>query len=80
MRIDEKNPDVLPSRPDGTDYTGDNSDSWVGVTVLQIIFLKEHNYCAEKIAEQNPKLMDDEMFGYARNIIAALTAKIHTTD
>jgi len=80
MRIDETNPDVLPSRPDGTDYTGDNSNSWVGFTVLQIIFLKEHNYCAEKIAEQKPGLTDDEIFGYARNIIAALTAKIHTTD
>jgi alpha-dioxygenase len=80
LKVDASNPDILPSRPDKTDLTGDNSNSWVGVTVLQIIFLKEHNYIADKIAAENPDLSDDEIYGYARNIIAALTAKIHTVD
>lgn len=80
MKVDPSNPDVLPSRPDGTDLIGDNSNSWVGVTVLQEIFVKEHNYVAQKVAGENPGLSDDEIFGYSRNIISALVAKIHTVD
>ena len=80
MKINEANPDTLAHRPDGTDVTGDNSNSWAGVTVLQVIFLKEHNYCADIIKKENPNLSDEEIYGYCRNIIAALTAKIHTID
>jgi len=80
MKINESNNETLPSRPDGTDSTGDNSNSWVGVTVLQVIFLKEHNYVAEMIAKENPGMSDDDIFGYSRNIISALVAKIHTID
>lgn len=80
LKVDPSRPDTLPSRPDGTDYTGDNSNSWVGVTVLQVIFMKEHNYICDQLASEHPKLTDDELYGYARNIISALTAKIHTVD
>ncbi len=73
---------MLPSQPDdGTDLiTGDNSSSWVGVNILQILFLKEHIYCAEKVAQQNPGLTYDEIYGYFCNIISALEVKIHTID
>mmetsp|Transcript_231 Transcript_231/g.267 ORF Transcript_231/g.267 Transcript_231/m.267 type:complete len:654 (-) Transcript_231:80-2041(-) len=80
LKVNEKNPDTLPSRDDGTDLTGDQSNSWVGVSVLQTLFLYEHNYCAEQIAKENPTLTDDQIYGHCRNIIAALVAKIHTID
>jgi alpha-dioxygenase len=80
LLVNENNPDTLPHRADGTDKTGDQSNSWIGVTVLQNIFLKEHNFCAEQIAKENPDLTDEEIYGYCRNIISALVAKIHTID
>lgn len=80
LKVNEETPDTLPNRPDGTDLTGDQSNSWVGVSILQTIFLHEHNYCAEQIAKENPNLTDDEIYGYCRNIISALVAKIHTID
>jgi len=32
------------------------------------------------IVKENPEMSDDEIFGYSRNIISALVAKIHTID
>lgn len=73
-------PDTLPVDKDGVHLIGDNKNSWVGVAVLQEIFAKEHNYIAKKIAEDHPEFTDEELFGYARNCISALVAKIHTID
>lgn len=81
LRVDESNPNILSyDAEDGTDNIGDQVNSWVGITILQIIFLKEHNYCCDMIAKENPDLTDDQIFGYARNITAALVCKIHTVD
>lgn len=73
-------PDTLPVDKDGVHLIGDNKNSWVGVAILQEIFVKEHNYIARKIAEDHPEYTDDELFGFARNAISAIVAKIHTID
>uniref|UniRef100_A0A7S2HGR1 Uncharacterized protein n=1 Tax=Helicotheca tamesis TaxID=374047 RepID=A0A7S2HGR1_9STRA len=73
-------PDTLPQRPDSTNVVGDHKNSWIGVSLLQELFLKEHNYIAGKIAKRNPKMSDEELFQATRCVIAALVAKIHTVD
>lgn len=73
-------PFTLAERRDGTYIAGDNKNSWVGVALLQDIFIREHNWLAEKIKEENPKWTDDEIFDKARIVISAMVAKIHTND
>ena len=68
----------------GTYYntTGDNKDSWLGISLLQELFLKEHNAVAEAIVQNHPELDDDDekIFGMARLVVSAELAKIHTVD
>mmetsp|Transcript_10143 Transcript_10143/g.15567 ORF Transcript_10143/g.15567 Transcript_10143/m.15567 type:complete len:895 (+) Transcript_10143:59-2743(+) len=71
---------VLPERKDGTYLLGDNKNSWVGVALLQELFLKEHNWIADKMASAYPDMTDQQLFDAARLVIAALVAKIHTVD
>jgi alpha-dioxygenase len=79
LKTNPKYPNTLPN--DGNvNTTGDNKNSWVGVALLQEIFLKEHNSIVEDIALHHPGLSDDELYGVGKNVIAALVAKIHTTD
>lgn len=83
LKVDEKNhPNTLHQEPDGSISTGDNKNSWVGVELLQELFLKEHNAVAEEIAKQHPEIAhdDQQLFDKARLVVAALVAKIHTVD
>lgn len=77
-------PHALAERRDGTYIAGDNKNSWVGVTLLQEIFIKEHNWIADQIAAEAEKegktMTDQELFDKARICISALVAKIHTID
>lgn len=74
------NPYVLPENKDGTYVLGDNKNSWIGVALLQEIFLREHNYIAEELSKAYPDMSDERLFGVSRMVIAALVAKIHTVD
>ena len=63
-------PHTLAERSDGTYLAGDNKNSWVGVALLQDLFIREHNFVAGKIAEENPNMNDQEIFVsflYAQN-------------
>ena len=80
LKVNSENPNLLATRPDGTYFVGDNKNSWIGISLLQNLFLNEHNLICDKLAEKYPKMCDDELFGYTRNIIAAMNAKIHTID
>ncbi len=65
--------DLLP--PNGT-----ASNSWVGLTLLHSLFLREHNAICDRLARAYPDLTDDQLFATARLINAALIAKIHTIE
>ena len=39
---------------------GDQANSWVGVALLQELFLKEHNAVAREIAKNNPELAGND--------------------
>lgn len=82
--ITSDTPCALAERKDGTYIAGDNKNSWVGVALLQDLFIREHNWVADQIADEAKKegtvMTDQELFDKARIVIAALVAKIHTTD
>jgi len=80
LKVNNAHPDSLASRNDGTYSIGENRNSWVGVEIVKELFLKEHNHICGVLSNLHPSLTDDELFGFARNIIAALNAKIHTLD
>ena len=86
VRLSETHPNTKAgSRSDtGTYYntTGDSMNSWLGLSLLQELFLKEHNAVADAIAKNHPELEgdDDKIFGMARLVISAELAKIHTID
>ena len=42
--------------------------------------MREHNAICDRLHDAHPELSDDELFDKARLVVAALMAKIHTTD
>jgi len=78
------NTKVATRSENGTFYntTGENMNSWMGISLMQELFLKEHNAVAQAIVENHPELAgdDDKVFGMARLVISAQLAKIHTID
>ncbi|XP_024366728.1 alpha-dioxygenase PIOX [Physcomitrium patens] len=78
----------LKVRPDGwlmTDednlpVTGDIRNLWVGVAMLQSLFIAEHNMVCDTIKKAHPDFNDEELFQHARVVTAAVLAKIHTID
>ena len=59
-------PHALAERKDGTYIAGDNKNSWVGVALLQDLFIREHNWVADQIAAEASKegkvMSDQELF------------------
>lgn len=80
LKVNEVHPNTIAMREDGTHAVGDNKNSWIGIDLIKELFLKEHNYICDQLSSKYKHLSDDELFGYARNIIAAMNAKIHTID
>ena len=62
------------------DLTGVAGNFWVGLALLHSLFMREHNAVCDHLHERRPELSDDELFDKARLVVAALMAKIHTTD
>lgn len=75
-------PGVLPKDEDDLPRVGDSRNSWVGVALLQDIFLREHNAVADAIVDAHPELAsnDEKVFNYARLVVSAIVAKVHTVD
>jgi Animal haem peroxidase len=53
---------------------------WVGLAILHSLFMREHNAICDHLQATHPELSEDELYDKARLIVAALMAKIHTTD
>jgi hypothetical protein len=62
------------------DLTGPAGNAWVGLVILQSLFIREHNAICERLAAEYPEMSDQELFDKARLVNAALIAKIHTVD
>ena len=53
---------------------------WVGVAMMQTLFVHEHNSVSAMLAKAYPDWDDERLFQRARVITAALLAKIHTVE
>lgn len=75
-------PGALPRDEEGCVLVGDPKNGWLGVALLQDIFLREHNAIADAICNKHLEWADDDekVFNFARMAVAAIVAKIHTVD
>jgi Animal haem peroxidase len=73
---------ILPVADDETPLVGDPKNGWIGVSLLQDLFLREHNLVAETLAREHPEMAgdDEKLFNTARLVISAVVAKVHTVD
>lgn len=53
---------------------------WMGITLLQTAFVREHNRFVDGLAQRMPGLSEEELYQHGRLYIAALIAKIHTIE
>jgi peroxidase len=73
--------DLLPVDWNGHFYAGDaRADENMGLTTLQILFLREHNRLCDLIAAANQTMSDQEIFNTARNYVIGLIQKISYFD
>ncbi|BDS06844.1 hypothetical protein NT6N_18840 [Oceaniferula spumae] len=73
--------DLLPYNLGGFENAGDGAEYFlagdvraneqVGLTALHTLFVREHNHWAGKYAEENPDATDEEVYQFARKIVAA---------
>ncbi|MCO5600226.1 hypothetical protein L7F22_054336 [Adiantum nelumboides] len=71
---------LLPTSKDGLPLAGDIRNSWVGVSLFQALFIREHNAVCDKIKSSHPKLSDEQLYRHARLVVSAVIAKVHTID
>jgi hypothetical protein len=53
---------------------------WIGLALMQTIFMLEHNAICDRLRAEYPSWSDDALFDHARLINAALLAKIYTVE
>jgi len=71
----------LPYDPaTGISVTGFADNWWVGLALLHTLFTLEHNAICDRLRAEQPGWDDEQLFGTARLINAALIAKIHTLE
>jgi len=70
---------VLPVSA-GPDQPADDPGYWLGLAMLQILFVREHNAICDRLHAVYPQWTDEELFQRARLVNAALIAKIHLVE
>lgn len=63
-----------------TPITGFGSNWWAGLHIFHTVFTREHNHLVDVLSAAYPEMSSDELYGTARNTIAAILAKIHTLE
>jgi hypothetical protein len=53
---------------------------WLGMAMLHILFIREHNAICDRLLLDYPQWSDEELFQRARLVNAALIARIHILD
>ncbi|KAB1212323.1 Alpha-dioxygenase 2 [Morella rubra] len=64
----------------GIPISGDVRNCWAGFSLLQALFIKEHNSVCDMLTEHYPHLDDEQLYRHARLVTSAVIAKIHTID
>ena len=71
-RMKTSDGNLLPIDSSGMFMAGDiRANENPELTALQTLFVREHNYQADKIAKANPSLSDEEVYQQARAIVIA---------
>uniref|UniRef100_A0A0C9RII9 TSA: Wollemia nobilis Ref_Wollemi_Transcript_16112_2113 transcribed RNA sequence n=1 Tax=Wollemia nobilis TaxID=56998 RepID=A0A0C9RII9_9CONI len=65
---------------DGIAISGDIRNSWAGLSVLQELFVQEHNAICDMLKDHHRDMEDDDLYRHARLVTSAVIAKIHTID
>jgi hypothetical protein len=79
LRIDERG--LWPRElEEGLDYRGVPGSLWIGLAILDSLFVREHNAVCDHLRGHYPDLSDDALYARARLVVAALLAKIHTVE
>ncbi|KAK2439618.1 Alpha-dioxygenase 2 [Trifolium repens] len=78
LRISEDG--LLEHDEKGIPVSGDVRNTWAGYSLLQALFVKEHNAVCEMLKEHYPDFDDEQLYRYARLVTSAVIAKIHTID
>jgi hypothetical protein len=75
----------IPLDANGVEISGNNSNWWLGLSLLHNLFTLEHNAICDHLLQAFPEWRDDpdkddQIFRVARLVNNALVAKIHTVD
>jgi hypothetical protein len=62
------------------DPPGPRGNFWVGLALLQALFIREHNAICTALKHEHPNWSDNQLYDKARLINAAVMAKIHTVE
>lgn len=71
---------LLEHDDEGIPISGDVRNCWAGFSLLQALFVKEHNLVCDKLKKHNPDFGDEKLYQHARLVTSAVIAKIHTID
>ncbi|XP_030460091.2 alpha-dioxygenase 2 isoform X2 [Syzygium oleosum] len=71
---------LLEHNEKGIPISGDVRNSWAGFSLIQALFVKEHNTVCDMLKEHYPDLDDEKLYRHARLVTSAIIAKIHTID
>ncbi|KAI6674242.1 hypothetical protein NL676_002148 [Syzygium grande] len=71
---------LLEHNEKGIPISGDVRNSWAGFSLIQALFVKEHNTVCDMLKEHYPDLDDEKLYRHARLVTSAVIAKIHTID
>jgi hypothetical protein len=74
--------DGLPPREleEGLDLSDVAGNFWLGLAVLHVLFMLEHNAICDRLRKEYSSWSDDQLYDHARLVNAALMAKIHTVE
>ncbi|KAK7320158.1 hypothetical protein RJT34_04892 [Clitoria ternatea] len=64
----------------GIPISGDVRNCWAGFSLMQALFVKEHNAVCDVLKEHYPDFDDEQLYRHARLVTSAVIAKIHTID
>ncbi|KAI9114063.1 hypothetical protein K1719_015314 [Acacia pycnantha] len=78
LRISEDG--LLEHDEKGIPISGDVRNCWAGFSLLQALFVKEHNAVCDMLKAHYPDFDDEQLYRHARLVTSAVIAKIHTID
>ncbi|XP_027340380.1 alpha-dioxygenase 2 [Abrus precatorius] len=64
----------------GIPISGDVRNCWAGFSLMQALFVKEHNAICDMLKVHYPDFDDEQLYRHARLVTSSVIAKIHTID